>query len=106
MSNDPKDPKSTPMSASDEDIDSILEETRFLSDQENMAKEAARLSGGPKMEEIYSNTSKEVRLRNQSPLEVETEDGPEVTSPEETTETPTPEPDVQEEEETVVTLTP
>ena len=106
MSNDPKDPKSTPMSASDEDIDSILEETRFLSDQENMAKEAARLSGGPKMEEIYSNTSKEVRLRNQSPLEVETEDGPEVTAPEETTETPTPESDIQEEEETVVTLTP
>ena len=108
MSNDPKDPKKTPSGASEEDIDSILEETHFLSDQENMAKEAARLSGGPKMEEIYSNTSKEVRLKNQSPLEVETEDGPEVSVAEESAEVSTEDSaDKKEaEEETVVTLSP
>lgn len=73
MSNDPK---GTPANASDHTIDSIIEETRFLSEQEKMAKEAAKLSGGPKMEEIYSNTSKEVRLTNQSPLDVETDEEP------------------------------
>lgn len=50
-------------------IDSILEETRFLSDQEKMAKEAQKIAGEPKMEEIFSNKSKEVRLTNQSPLD-------------------------------------
>ncbi len=105
-----KDPKGTPAGASDDTIDSIIEETRFLSEQEKMAKEAARLSGGPKMEEIYSNTSKEVRLTNQSPLDVETEDGPSQAvedtedSPEVTEET-TPE-SHEPEADTVVTLTP
>lgn len=50
-------------------IDSILEETRFLSEQEKMEKEAKRIAGAPKMEEIFSNKSKEVRLTNQSPLD-------------------------------------
>ncbi len=108
-----KDPKGTPTGASDDTIDSIIEETRFLSEQEKMAKEAARLSGGPKMEEIYSNTSKEVRLTNQSPLDVETEDDPVETVEEtaeteegaETTEESTPEPK-EAEPDTVVTLTP
>ncbi|MBQ4105892.1 MAG: hypothetical protein IJC86_05870 [Clostridia bacterium] len=50
-------------------IDSIIEETRFLSEKEKMEKEAKRISGGPKMEEIYSNTSKEVRLTNHNPLD-------------------------------------
>lgn len=105
MSNEPKD---TPTGTSDHTIDSIIEEARFLSEQEKMAKEAARLSGGPKMEEIYSNKSKEVRLTNQSPLDVESEDEPapseEESAPEaETTEEETPQ---AEEVDTVVTLSP
>ena len=53
----------------DQAIDSIIEETRFLSEQEKMAKAAEKISGAPKMQEIFSNTSKEVRLKSQSPLE-------------------------------------
>lgn len=52
-------------------IDSIIEETRFLSEQEKMAKEAAKMSKPPRMEEIFSNKSKEVRLKSQNPLEAD-----------------------------------
>lgn len=55
-------------------IDSIIEETRFLSEQEKMAKAAEKISGAPKMEEIFSNTSKEIRLKSQSPLEADPDD--------------------------------
>ncbi len=55
-------------------IDSIIEETRFLSEQEKMAKEAARMSKPPRMEEIFSNKSKEVRLKSQNPLEADPDD--------------------------------
>lgn len=109
MSNDPK---GTPTGASDDTIDSIIEEARFLSEQEKMAKEAAKLSGGPKMEEIYSNTSKEVRLTNQSPLDVEPDDSPEEAedSTEEAADTAEVEESSSEESEpeadTVVTLSP
>ncbi len=58
----------------DEAIDSIIEEARYLSEKEEMAKAALKLSGGPKMEEIYSNTSKEIRLTNKSPLDAEFDD--------------------------------
>ena len=51
----------------DKTIDSIIEETRILSEQEKMEKEAAKFSGGPKMEEIYSNKSKEIRLIDKAP---------------------------------------
>ena len=61
--------KNKPDIGKDHTIDSIIEETRYLSEQEKMAKEAAKLSSGPKMEEIYSNTSKEIRLTTQSPLD-------------------------------------
>lgn len=85
-------------------IDSIIEEARFLSEQEKMAKEAKKLSGGPKMEEIYSNTSKEVRLTNQSPLEADPdeEDGEGILEEEKTEE------QIEEEAEpdTQVTLSP
>ncbi len=58
----------------DKAIDSIIEETRFLTEQEEMAKEAARISVPQKMEEIFSNKSKEVRLKSQSPLEADADD--------------------------------
>ncbi len=57
----------------DKAIDSIIEETRFLTEQEEMAKEAAKISAAPKMEEIFSNKSKEVRLTSQSPLDADPE---------------------------------
>lgn len=53
----------------DRAIDSIIEETRLLSEQEKMEKEAVKMTGAPKMEEIYSNKSKEVRLTNHNPLD-------------------------------------
>ncbi len=62
-------PINTPTGTADDTIDSIISETRYLSEQEKMEREAKRITGGPKMEEIYSNTSKEVRLTNQSPLD-------------------------------------
>lgn len=86
--------------AKDHTIDSIIEETRYLSEQEKMAKEAAKLSNGPKMEEIYSNRNKEVRLTTQSPLDA---------VPDEDTDmpvTPVKEADVPEEPDTLVTLAP
>ena len=49
----------------DRTIDSIIEETRFLTEQEEMAKEAAKISAQPKMEEIFSNKSKEIRLKSE-----------------------------------------
>ncbi|MBQ4569474.1 MAG: hypothetical protein IJA62_05420 [Ruminococcus sp.] len=86
-----------PAQTSDRTIDSIIEETRFLSEQEKMEKEAAKLSGGPKMEEIYSNKSKEVRLTSQSPLDVVSdEDEP---LQEEVPEAPAPDPKGSEKEE-------
>ena len=87
--------------SSDRAIDSIIEEARFLRDQEKMEKEAVKLSGGPKMEEIYSNKSKEVRLTNQSPLDVDEE-----TCDLSKEESVTPEASEAEQVDTVVTLSP
>jgi len=86
----------------DHAIDSIIEETRYLSEKEQMAKAALKLSGGPKMEEIYSNTTKEIRLTNQSPLDtvIDDEDQPETVTPEAI------EVKAEEETDTVVTLKP
>ena len=88
-------------------IDSIIEEARYLSEKEKMEKEAAKLSkskrnrGNAEAEEIYSNTSKEVRYTNQNPLDIADDEDE---KPEE------PAKEVQEEEakepEAVVTLTP
>ena len=39
-----------------------------------MAKEAAKISAQPRMEEIFSNKSKEIRLKSQSPLEADPDD--------------------------------
>ena len=85
--------------------DSIIEETRYLSEKEKMEKEAKKLNkskrnrGNASMEEIYSNKSKEVRYTNQNPLDIADDDDEEV-KPEENKEEAT------EEEQAVVTLTP
>ncbi|MBQ9742540.1 MAG: hypothetical protein IJV88_02550 [Ruminococcus sp.] len=79
-------------------IDSIIEETRFLSEKEKMEKEARRLSGGKKMEEIYSNKNKEVRLTNHNPLDDIDEETPAPSKQEE--------PSQENEPDTVVTLSP
>ena len=89
----------------DSSIDSIIEETRFLSEKEKMEKAAKKLSGGPKMEEIYSNKSKEVRLTNQSPLDaVPDEDAPEEITDAKNINSENKE-DVKSEPDTIVTLT-
>ncbi len=91
----------------DHTIDSIIEETRLLSEQEKMEKEAAKFSGGPKMEEIYSNKSKEIRLTNQSPLD--TPDDDDMPVPQEIKEAVKAEAKdtaAEEEPDTLVTLTP
>lgn len=92
-------------------IDSIIEETRYLSEKEKMEKEAMKLNkvkrhrGTAGAEEIYSNTSKEVRYTNQNPLDIEDDDEEEETEvkPEEEV---TEEPEEEKEPEVAVTLTP
>lgn len=96
-------PINTPTGTADDTIDSIISETRYLSEQEKMEKEAKRITGGPKMEEIYSNTSKEVRLTNQSPLDaVPDEEDTEADS----TETASEKSEEDKEPDTLVTLAP
>lgn len=90
----------------DHTIDSIIEETRILSEQEKMEKEAAKLSGGPKMEEIYSNKSKEIRLTNQSPLDTPDDDEDIPIEKEETSPAASEGNKAQEEADTLVTLAP
>ena len=57
-------------------IDSIIEETRYLSEKEKMEMEALKLNkvkrhrGTAGAEEIYSNKSKEIRYTNQNPLDI------------------------------------
>lgn len=56
------------------EIESILEETRYLADQEKMEKTAQKYRARPQMTEIFSNTSKKPRLFNKNPLDEEEED--------------------------------
>lgn len=64
-------------------ISSIIQETRFLSEQESMEKEASKLNqvkrhkGTVGKDEIYSNKSKEIRYTTQNPLDI-ADDEPEV----------------------------
>ena len=91
----------------DQTIDSIIKETRYLTEKEEMAKAAVKLSGGPKMEEIYSNKSKEIRLTNQNPLDADIDEEADFPADNTTTEPTTEEPEIQKEEpDTVVTLSP
>ncbi len=53
------------------EIESILEETHYLADQEEMEKTAQKYRAKPKMDEIFSNASKKPRLKNDSPLDVD-----------------------------------
>lgn len=53
------------------EIQSILEETHYLTDQEKMEKTAERYRAKPVMDDIFSNASKKKRLTNDSPLEID-----------------------------------
>lgn len=71
------------MQEKDNMIDSIIEETRYLSEKEKMEMEALKLNkvkrhrGTAGAEEIYSNTSKEIRYTNQNPLDIADDEEPE-----------------------------
>lgn len=51
------------------EIESILEETHYLADQEKMELTAQKYRAKPKMDEIFSNTNKKPRLKNKNPLD-------------------------------------
>lgn len=50
-------------------IESILEETHYLADQERMEQTAQKYRAKPKIEEIFSNADKKPRLKNTNPLD-------------------------------------
>ena len=95
------------MQNKDNMIDSIIEETRYLSEKEKMEHEARKFNkikrnrATASADEIYSNKSKEVRFTNQNPLDIADDEDEEEVKPE-------PEVKVEEEKEPqqVVTLTP
>lgn len=62
------------------EIESILEETHYLADQEKMEKTAQRYRAKPKMDEIFSNTSKKPRLKNESPLDIDKPANPDISN--------------------------
>ena len=51
------------------EIESILEETHYLADQEQMEQTAQKYRAKPKIEEIFSNADKKPRLKNTNPLD-------------------------------------
>lgn len=51
------------------EIESILEETHYLADQERMEQTAQKYRAKPKIEEIFSNADKKPRLKNTTPLD-------------------------------------
>lgn len=55
------------------EIESILEETHYLADQEKMEITAKKYRAKPKMAEIFSNADKKPRLKNDNPLDVDVE---------------------------------
>lgn len=62
------------------EIESILEETHYLADQEKMEKTAQRYRAKPKMDEIFSNASKKPRLKNESPLDIDKPANPDISN--------------------------
>lgn len=56
------------------EIQSILDERQREADDELMRKTAQRYRAKPKVEEIFSNTDKKPRLKNDNPLELEQPD--------------------------------
>lgn len=91
-------------------IDSIIEETRYLSEKEKMEMEALKLNKVKRnratagAEEIYSNKSKEIRYTNQNPLDIA--DDEDETEAIETIEEASEESVEEKEPEVAVTLTP
>ena len=53
------------------EIEDILQETHYLTDQEEMEKTAQKYRAKPKMAEIFSNADKKPRLTNSNPLEID-----------------------------------
>lgn len=51
------------------EIESILEETHYLADQERMEQTAQKYRAKPKIEEIFSNADKKPRLKNTNTLD-------------------------------------
>lgn len=51
------------------EIESILEETHYLADQERMEQTAQKYRAKPKIDEIFSNADKKPRLKNTNPLD-------------------------------------
>ena len=51
------------------EIESILEETHYLADQERIEQTAQKYRAKPKIEEIFSNADKKPRLKNTNPLD-------------------------------------
>ena len=51
------------------EIESILEETHYLADQERMEQTAQKYRAKSKIEEIFSNADKKPRLKNTNPLD-------------------------------------
>lgn len=51
------------------EIESILEETHYLADQERMEQTAQKYRAKPKIEEIFSKADKKPRLKNTNPLD-------------------------------------
>lgn len=58
----------------DLEIDNILEETRFLTEKGLMEETAKKYRAKPKMDEIFSNASKEIRYETKNPLDIDKED--------------------------------
>lgn len=54
-------------------IDNILEETRFLTERDQMEETAKKYRAKPKMDEIFSNASKKIRYKNTNPLDLDNE---------------------------------
>lgn len=55
------------------EIESILEETHYLADQEKMELTAKKYRAKPKMTEIFSNADRKPRLTNDNPLDADVE---------------------------------
>ena len=90
-------------------LEKILAETRYITEQDAMRKAAEKYRAKPEMDEIFSNTDKQVRLTNNNPLDLDKEPDPNQIKDEKTATTmqaqimmDAPEPD----EDEVVNLTP
>lgn len=72
VNNNEKDEKS--LVKGEVEIDNILEETKFLTDQENMGKTAEKYRVKPPVEDIFSNADCKPRLENTNPLDIDKDD--------------------------------